>query len=361
MVLKTPLYDCHVACGGTMVPFAGYLLPVRYSAGIITEHLAVRTAAGLFDVSHMGEILFSGKDALKNLQYMLTNDFTSMTDGQVRYSVMCNERGGCTDDLIVYRIDAETFMLVVNAANRQKDFDRMQAHAFGDVSLRDISGDVAQLAIQGPHAGEIMRRLVTEDDLPAKYYCFKETPVRGMKCLISQTGYTGEDGYEIYLSNGDAPGMWRLLLETGKDAGLIPCGLGARDTLRLEAAMPLYGHEMNDDISPLETGLRFCVKMQKDDFIGKKALEEKGEPAIKRIGLKITGRGIAREQQDVYLEDALIGRTTSGTHVPFLKYPVAMALVRADSVDAGSQVEVDVRGRRIRAEVVALPFYKKLK
>lgn len=359
MNLKTPLYDCHVACGGTIVPFAGYLLPVQYPAGIIAEHMAVRTAAGLFDVSHMGEIVFYGRDALENLNYMLTNDFTSMTEGQVRYSVMCNERGGCVDDMIVYRIDEEFFLVVVNAVNRQKDFEWMKAHAFGNVSICNMSGDVAQLAIQGPRAREIMLRLVPEDDLPAKYYRFKKSSVQGLKCFISQTGYTGEDGYEIYFPNDEAPGMWNLLLETGKDAGLIPCGLGARDTLRLEAAMPLYGHEMNDDISPLETGLDFGVKMQKDDFTGKKALEEKGEPAIKRIGLKITGRGIAREQQDVCLGDTVIGRTTSGTYAPFLKYPVAMALVRADSVDTGSQVEVDVRGRRVGAEVVALPFYKK--
>jgi aminomethyltransferase len=360
MQIKTPLYDCHVACGGTVVPFAGYLLPVQYPAGIIAEHMAVRTAAGLFDVSHMGEIVFSGKDALKNLNGMLTNDFTSMIDGQVRYSVMCNDRGGCIDDLIVYRINEETYWVVVNAANREKDFEWMKAHAFGDVAVEDISGNVAQLAIQGPRAKEIMRKLVPEDDLPSKYYFFrKDVLIGGMKCLISQTGYTGENGYEIYFSGEDAPGMWNLLLETGKDAGLMPCGLGARDTLRLEAAMPLYGHEMNDGISPLETGLHFGVKMQKDDFTGKKALEERGEPEIKRIGLKITGRGIAREHQDVYLGDTLIGQTTSGTYAPFLKYPIAMALVRTDVAETGTQVEIDVRGRRIAAEVVPLPFYKK--
>jgi aminomethyltransferase len=360
MQKKTALYECHVACGGTMVPFAGYLLPVQYPTGIIAEHMAVRTAAGLFDVSHMGEIVFSGKDALKNLNNMLTNDFTSMIDGQVRYSVMCNDRGGCLDDLIVYKLNEDTFWVVVNAANKEKDFDWMKAHAFGDVTVRDISEDVAQLAIQGPRAKEIMRRLAPESALPAKYYSFKEEAlIGGMKCLISQTGYTGESGYELYLSNEDAPGMWHLLLETGEDIGLTPCGLGARDTLRLEAAMPLYGHEMNDEISPLETALNFGVKMQKDDFIGKKAIEARGKPQIERIGLKIIGRGIAREQQEVYLGDALIGQTTSGTHAPFLKYPIAMALVRTGTVETGMHVEIDVRGRRVAAEVVPLPFYKK--
>lgn len=360
MEKKTPLYDCHVACGGTIVPFAGYLLPVQYPTGIITEHTAVRTAAGLFDVSHMGEVVFSGKDALKNLNYILTNDFTSLADGRVRYSVMCNETGGCVDDLIVYRLNEETYWVVVNAANREKDVAWMKAHAFGDVSVRDISDDVAQLAIQGPQAKEIMLRLVPESSLPSKYYSFlNDVMIGGMKCLISQTGYTGEEGYEIYLSNEDAPEMWNLLLETGKDDGLIPCGLGARDTLRLEAGMPLYGHEMDDTISPLETGLNFGVKMGKDDFVGKKALEGRGEPEIKRIGLRITGRGIAREHQAIYDGDRLIGQTTSGTHAPFLKYPIAMALVDINSADIGSSVEIDVRGRRVAAEVVSLPFYKR--
>lgn len=343
-----------------MVSFAGYQLPMQYPTGIIVEHNAVRNAAGLFDVSHMGEFLFKGRDALKNLNYILTNDFTSMVDGQVRYSVMCNEQGGCVDDLIVYKINEETYMVVVNAANRQKDFEWMKAHASGDVTVEDISDDVALLALQGPLAKEILLQLTPEDALPTKYYTFcKDVVMEGMKCLISQTGYTGESGYEIYLSNEDAPKMWNLLLETGRAKGLIPCGLGARDTLRLEAGMPLYGHEMNDEISPLETGLNFAVKMKKEDFVGKKALEERGEPKIKRVGLRVTGRGIARENQEVYIGDTRIGRTTSGTHGPFLKHAIAMALVETGTVGIGSQVEIDVRGRRVAAEVVALPFYKR--
>lgn len=363
MELKTPLYDCHLASGGTIVPFAGYLLPVQYPTGIIAEHFAVRTTAGLFDVSHMGEIVVSGKDALKYLNHVLTNDFSSMVDGQVRYSVMCNEQGGCVDDLIVYRIREDYYWVVVNASNRHKDFEWMFAYATGEVSVEDISDRVAQLALQGPLAKDILLQLVPESELPSKYYHFlKDVMINGMKCLISQTGYTGEFGYEFYLSNEDAPVLWNLLLEAGKDKGLIPCGLGARDTLRLEAAMPLYGHEMDDQISPLETGLNFGVKMKKDDFIGKKALLERGDPSLKRIGLKITGRGIAREHQDVYIGDTLIGRTTSGTHAPFLKYPIAMALVTTSAnIETGTQVEVDVRGRRIAAEVVPLPFYKKEK
>ncbi|MDR1724344.1 MAG: glycine cleavage system aminomethyltransferase GcvT [Tannerella sp.] len=358
MEIKTSLYDCHVECGGTIVPFAGYLLPVQYPTGIIAEHNAVRTAAGLFDVSHMGEVVFTGADALKNLNYILTNDFSSMTDGQVRYSVMCNDAGGCVDDLIVYRFNVDKYLVVVNAANRLKDYEWMKAHVSGDVRVEDISDSIAQIALQGPAANEIMGKLVPESVLAMKYYHFKDdVDICGSKCLISRTGYTGEDGYEIYLSNADAPLIWRLLLDVGKDKGLIPCGLGARDTLRLEAAMPLYGHEMDEVITPLETGLNFGVKMNKDDFVGKKALIAKGTPAIKRVGLKITGRGIAREHQDVYLDGALIGRTTSGTHAPFLKYPIAMALIAADKAEVGAKVEVDVRGRKIEAEIVSLPFY----
>ena len=362
MELKTPLYDCHVAGGATMVPFAGYLLPVQYPTGIITEHNAVRTAAGLFDVSHMGEILIEGEDALTYLNYLMTNDFSSMVNGQVRYSVMCNEQGGCVDDLIVYRFIDNKYWVIVNAANRHKDFEWMQKHTFGDVFIKDLSNMNAQIALQGPLSKEILLRLTRESSLPSKYYTLKsDVVIDGKPCIISQTGYTGEFGYELYMENEAAVDVWNTLLEAGKDKGLIACGLGARDTLRLEAAMPLYGHEMDEQISPLETGLSFCVKMTKDDFIGKKALEEKGAPAIKRVGLKITGRGIAREQQDVYLSDTLIGHTTSGTHAPFLKVPIAMALVKADSVETEMQVEIDVRGRRITAEVVPTPFYKRSK
>jgi len=360
MELKTPLYDCHVACGGSIVPFAGYLLPVQYPTGIIAEHLAVRTAAGLFDVSHMGEIMFRGADALRNLNHLLTNDFTTMVDGQVRYSVMCNPQGGCIDDVLVYKFDNEKYMVVVNASNREKDYNWMKSHVSGDLTVEDISDSVAQIALQGPVAHEIMLRLTDEASLPSKYYTFRcDVPVGNSRCLVSQTGYTGSGGYELYLPASDAPQLWNLLLEKGKDLGLVPCGLGARDTLRLEAAMPLYGHEMDETISPLETGLDFGVKMGKDDFIGHSAIVAAGEPRRCRIGLKITGKGIAREHQDVYLGDGIIGHTTSGTHAPFLKYPIAMALVERGTAPTGTVLTVDVRGRRIEAEVVDLPFYKK--
>lgn len=360
MELKTPLYEMHVKYGGKIVPFAGYLLPVQYKSGVIAEHMAVRCGCGLFDVSHMGEITCIGRDAAANLNHLLTNDYTTMYDGQARYSPMCNENGGVVDDLIVYKVKDDHYFIVVNAANKDKDFAWMKEHAFGDAVFTDISAQAAQIALQGPKAEAILRKLVPAEDIPQKYYSalFHKT-VGGMDCVISRTGYTGEDGFEFYLAAEEAPKLWELLLGAGLDEGLIPCGLGARDTLRLEAAMPLYGHEMDDEITPLEAGLGMFVKMNKPDFIGKAALEEKGAPQRKRVGLKVTGRGIVREHATVYAGDTEIGITTSGTHCPYLKAPVAMALIDAGHAAVGTSVDVDVRGRRIAAQVVKLPFYKR--
>ena len=275
---------------------------------------------------------------------------------------MCYEDGGVVDDLIVYRYNQEKYLVVVNAANREKDVNWMKDHLNGDVVFTDISDELSQLAIQGPNADAILRKLTKDEDIPEKYYSFvPEGIVGGIKCIVSQTGYTGESGYELYVNNEDAPKLWNMLLEAGEAEGLIPCGLGARDTLRLEAAMPLYGHEMDAAIHPLETGLKFAVKMQKDDFIGKKALEEKSVLTRKRVGLRMIGRGIARENEKVYAGDREVGWTTSGTHCPFLGYAIAMAILDLDCTEIGTKVEVEVRGRRIEAEVVALPFYKKAK
>jgi aminomethyltransferase len=362
MELKTPLYDMHVKYKGKIVPFAGYLLPVQYEKGVIAEHMAVREQCGLFDVSHMGEILLSGPDALKNVNMLLTNDYTVMEDGTARYSPMCNEAGGVVDDLIVYKIKDNSYFIVVNASNKDKDYQWMKDHVSGDVELKDISGQVGQLALQGPKALDVLKKVADPDAIPDKYYTFKkDCCIDGIPCIISKTGYTGEDGVEIYMAGNDAPRLWELLLEAGREEGLIPCGLGARDTLRLEASMPLYGHEMNDTITPKEAGLGIFVKMDKEDFIGKKALQEKGPLTRKRVGLKVTGRGIIREHEPVFAGEQQIGTTTSGTHCPYLGYPAAMALVDIAYKEPGTQVEVDVRGRRVGAEVVKLPFYKREK
>ncbi|MBQ1482361.1 MAG: glycine cleavage system aminomethyltransferase GcvT [Erysipelotrichaceae bacterium] len=359
MELKTPLYDAHVKAGGRIVPFAGYLLPVQYE-GVIAEHLAVRQEAGLFDVSHMGEITFKGKGALASLNHLLTNDYTKMPLGKVRYGILCYEDGGVCDDLLVYKFGEEDYFIVVNASNRHKDFAWMKDHILEDTEIKDISDSVAQVALQGPRSYEIISKLMKEEDIPQKYYTAKrDVKVGDINCIISYTGYTGESGYEIYVENKDAEKLWDLLLETGREYGLRPCGLGARDTLRLEASMPLYGHEMDETITPLETGLDYGVKMNKEDFIGKKALQEKGEPKICRVGLRIIDKGVLREHQDVYVGEEKIGHTTSGTYSPLFKTSIAMALIDKKYSAVGQTVEVDVRGRRLKAEIVEMPFYKR--
>lgn len=360
MELKTPLYDCHVAAGGKIVPFAGYLLPIQYQAGLIREHMAVRTACGMFDVSHMGEVILKGPDALKNVQLLVTNDCGNMVDGQVKYSPMCNESGGVVDDVLVYRIDENCFMLVVNAANREKDIMWMKSHVGGDVQLMDISDSIGQIAVQGPASPEVIKAVMADEERPKKYYTFtKEAQIAGKMCLVSRTGYTGEMGYEIYCAAKDAPAIWDALLEAGADKGLTPCGLGARDTLRMEASMPLYGHEMDETVTPLEADLDIFVKLEKEGFIGKSALVQAGAPKRRRVGFAVTGRGIARERCDAYVNGEKVGVVTSGTHCPYLNAPMGMALIQSEHAVVGTKLEIDVRGRKIPAQVVPLPLYKK--
>ncbi|MBP9987978.1 MAG: glycine cleavage system aminomethyltransferase GcvT [Ruminococcus sp.] len=362
MELKTPLYDIHVEEGGKIVPFAGYLLPVQYGTGVIKEHIAVREKCGMFDVSHMGEILFTGETALDSLNHIMTNDFTDMPTGKVRYSVMCNENGGCVDDLIVYKFGEQEYFVVVNAANKDKDYAHMLKNILPGTKAEDISDSLCEIALQGPEAPAILKELLDEEFIPKGYYtALKSVNLDGMDCIISRTGYTGELGYEIYTKSENAEKLWKLLRATGEKYGLIPCGLGARDTLRLEAGMPLYGHEMDDEISPLEADLGFGVKMNKAEFIGKQALVERGEPKITRVGLEVTGRGIVREHQDIYSGDVCIGKTTSGTHCPYIGKAVAMAYVDIEHSEPGTMLEVDVRGRRVECKVIPYVFYKRQK
>lgn len=355
MEQKTPLYRQHELLGGKIVPFAGYLLPVQYPSGVIAEHRAVREEAGIFDVSHMGEAVLEGPDAVANLDRLLTNRFGDLKVGGARYAVMLYEDGGAVDDLIVYRRGEERFLIVLNAANKDKDVAWMKDHLFGDAAFADVSGGVAQIALQGPKSKEVMARVADLEALPEKYYTFTEpAAVAGVPCMVSRTGYTGEFGYEIYMEPQGAETVWTALLE----AGAKPCGLGARDTLRLEAAMPLYGHELSAGIDPLTAGLGFAVKLDKPDFIGKAALEALGVPDKARVGLKVTGRGIVREHEPVFLGDVQIGETTSGTHCPTLNVGCAMAYVDRAHAAAGTAAEVEVRGRRVPVEIVPLPFYK---
>ncbi|BDF57528.1 aminomethyltransferase [Christensenellaceae bacterium] len=352
---KTALYEKHVAAGGKMVSFAGYLLPVQYKAGILREHKSVREKAGLFDVSHMGEFMIKGKDAESSLNHLLTNEFSNMSVGQARYSPMCYPDGGTVDDLLVYKMADEEYMIVVNAANKDKDFAWMEKNLVGDVQLTDVSEQVAQLALQGPLSGEILSRIADKQSIPEKYYSFiKDARIGEIPCLISKTGYTGEDGYEIYMKNEYAEQAWDLLVEAGEEAGLALCGLGARDTLRLEAGMPLYGHELSADITPKEAGLGFAVKLGKKEFVGRDALDK---PRLrKRIGLKLIDRGIVREGAKVFAGSAEVGTVTSGTMSPTLEAAIALALVPSGLDE--DMLCVEVRGKKLKAEVIQLPFYK---
>lgn len=357
MERKTPLYDRHVSAGGKIVPFAGWLLPVQYS-GVVAEHMAVRTACGLFDVSHMGELILRGSDALKNLNNLLTNDYTDLKPGAARYSPMCYETGGIVDDLIVYACAENVYLIVVNASNCEKDAAWISEHLTGDCTMENISDTVAQLALQGPKAAEILAKLCQE--IPAgNYTAVLHGNVGGIKCIVSRTGYTGEDGFELYCASDDGPALWDKLVAAGQDQGLIPCGLGARDTLRLEASMPLYGHELSKDINPYEAVLGIFVKLDKPDFIGKTALEQAKPISRRRIGLAVTGRGIIREECPVYDGDKQVGMVTSGTHCPFLGKAVGMALVDVAYKEPGTPLTVDVRGRKVEVAVIKTPFYKR--
>jgi aminomethyltransferase len=361
LLKKTPLYDAHIALNAKMVDFGGWALPVQYTS-ILEEHKAVREAAGLFDVSHMGELFVRGKDAFSFLQHMLTNDLTGLNPGRCRYSMVCYDNGGVVDDVLVYMFSETVYLIVVNASNTEKDFEWFASHVQGqgDVKVTNDSANYAQLALQGPRFMEVLHAAGVTDGIPEKNYSFTENlSVCGISCLVSRTGYTGEDGVELYCAPKDALKLHKALLNAGKDLGLLPCGLGARDTLRFEASMPLYGHEMDATVTPLETNIAFCVKLNKPEFIGKDAMV-KNPPKRMRIGLKLVDRGIAREHADVYAGNELVGHVTSGSPAPSLGGNYAMALVNIDKSDL-NEFYIDVRGKKLLAERVMLPFYKRQK
>ena len=358
MELRTPFYDNHIKYGGKMVPFAGYSLPIQY-VGLVVEHNAVRQAAGIFDVSHMSEIFIEGEDALSFVNLVFSNDFTNMESGRVRYAVMMNDNGGIVDDMVLYKESDKKFIVVGNGANREKDVNWIKSKHTGNVEINDLSDNYAQLAIQGPKSRAIVAKVVEEGHIPAKYYSFLHGKVAGKEAIISQTGYTGEHGYEIYVAPEVACEVWEALMEAGKEEGLVPCGLGSRDTLRLEAAMPLYGHEMSDEINPLEAGLAFAVKLKKENFVGKKALEAIGDTGRCRVGIKVTGKGIARENNEILVDGNVVGVTTSGTHAPYLGYPIAMGYIQNEYAEVGTKIVINVRGRMVEAEIAPMPFYKK--
>lgn len=359
---KTPLYDVHMTSGAKVIEFGGWLMPVQY-AGILEEHRAVRTAAGLFDVSHMGEVKVTGEDAVGYINHLITNDCRSLSVNQAMYSPMCYSHGGVVDDLLVYRQGERDFLLVINAGNIDKDVTWLKEQAKGfQIELQDQSAETAEIALQGPRAQEILQSLVAGDLQSMKYYWFwPEVDVQGITCLISRTGYTGEDGFELYCAAKEATALWQLLLEAGKSHGLVPAGLGARDTLRFEAALPLYGHELSEQITPFEAGLGMFVKLTKEEFVGMTALAEQKQAGVTRkiVGLEMTGRGIARAGYKCFANGKEIGVITSGSFAPTIGKNLALALLNIEYTQIGTAIGVEIRGKEIEAVVIPKPFYKR--
>ncbi|WP_035267532.1 glycine cleavage system aminomethyltransferase GcvT [Desulfitibacter alkalitolerans] len=360
MELKlTPLYEAHVKLGAKMVDFGGWHMPVEYQ-GIIEEHMAVRTKAGLFDVSHMGEIWIRGQDALGFVQKMVTNDVSKLNQGQIQYAILCNEKGGTVDDLLVYKMAQDQFLLVVNAGNKEKDFKWMMQHKAGKVEITDKSDNTAQLAIQGPMSLEILQSITDINLSNIKYYCWEYGEVNGIECLISRTGYTGEDGFEIYFEPEYALDLWEKILMAGA-GNIVPVGLGARDTLRFEAGMPLYGHELGEDISPLEARLGKFVALEKEYFIGIEALKKQKAEGVYRklVGFEMVDRGIARSDYPVFVNEEEVGFVTTGSPAPFLNKNLGNALVKVEYANVGRELLIDIRGKKKKAVTIATPFYKK--
>lgn len=359
MARQTPLYEAHKKLGGRLVDFAGWDMPVQY-AGLIPEHEAVRTAAGMFDVSHMGEIEFRGKGALEEANRLITNDLARCADGQAVYAGLLNERGGFVDDVVAYRFSPEHIFICVNASNTQKDFDWMAANA-KTVKPVNRSADYAQIAIQGPKAAGIVQRLTSARLGDVGTYRFTQGQVAHVECIISRTGYTGEDGFELYCPPKDAEKLWFALLEEGKGDGCVPCGLGARDSLRTEMKFALYGNDIDDEHTPLEAGLGWIVKLDKADFIGKPVLDaqKKAGVARKLVGFELTEPGIPRGHYPILKDGQKVGEVTSGTMGPSVKKAIGIGYVPTALSAEGATFHVEIRGRPVAARVVKTPFYKK--
>jgi aminomethyltransferase len=359
-IKKTPLFAAHVRAGAKMVEFAGWEMPVQYR-GVIEEHRAVRNRAGLFDVSHMGEIEVRGDGALEFCQRMTANDVSRMKLFQAQYNLLLNERGGVIDDVIFYRLQENVFFICVNASNIDKDFTWLSERAGNSIEIENVSAKYAQLALQGPRAGKILQALTAISLAELKSFCFAFADVASVRCLVARTGYTGEDGFELYYDAENATRLWSALLESGAPEGLVPAGLGARDTLRLEKGYPLYGHELDDTTTPLEAGLDWVLKFSKPDFVGKQELLRQKELGVKRklVGMEMRGPGIARGGYRLFKNDVPIGHVTSGTKSPSLDRAIAIGYVGVEHAAIANVVDVEIRGRKIPAEMVSLPFYRR--
>ena len=348
--------------GGRMIDFGGWDLPVQYSAGTIEEHLAVRTAAGIFDVSHMGEIEIRGPQALELVQYITSNDAAKLNDGQIQYSALTYPEGTFVDDILVHRFGRDSYFFCVNAANTDKDFDWILSHASGyRAEVENTSANYTQLAIQGPKAFEILQPLADLDLSAINYYWFARGHVDGVNAIITRTGYTGEDGFEIYFDPSESERIWNKLFEAGNPYGMLPCGLAARNTLRLEAKMALYGNDIDNTTTILEADLGWICKLGKGNFIGRERLAEQNERGLTRklIGFEVIDKGIARDHCGVLINGKEAGMVTSGGPAPFLKKNIGLAYLPIEHTAVGTRFEVDVRGRRLAAEVVQTPFYKR--
>ena len=359
---RTPLHPVHLEANARMVPFGGWDMPVQYT-GVIDEHTTVRTAVGLFDVSHMGEVELTGPRALEVANRIITNDLTQAVDGQALYTAMCRPNGGIVDDLVVYRISSERIFICVNAANRDKDFAWIKEQAGGDCTVTNRSDEFAQIAVQGPKAVELVQRLTTTDLSKIGTYRFAQGKVDGKEAILSRTGYTGEDGFELYVPSADGAPLWRTLMERGKDLGVKPAGLGARDSLRLEMKYALYGNDIDDTTNPIEAGLGWVVKLDKPDFVGKAALVEvkKTGPSRKLVGFEMVGRGVGRHGYPVLLDGKKIGEVTSGPMGPSIDKAVGIAYVPAAQAAIGTRIDIEIRQKPVEAKVAATPFYKRPK
>ncbi len=358
---RTPLHDIHKRNGGHIVPFAGWEMPVRFSS-IKEEHIAVRTNAGIFDVSHMGEFIIHGPEAVKFVDMLITNSVGSLENYQICYSPMCNDKGGIVDDLLAYKFNESKIMLVVNASNIEKDFDWVvKKSADYDVAVENESANFAQIAIQGPNAEKILQKTVVSELGKIGFFHFRElTFNNGITAIVSRTGYTGEDGFEIYMASASAEKMWIDIMEAGKDSALLPIGLGARDTLRFEAKLMLYGNELDDATSPVEAGLKWAMDINKD-FIGKdRALKEiENKPARALVGFEMEERAIPRHGYAIFAGDEEVGIVTSGTFAPFLEKYLGLGYVSRSHRKRGTQIEISIRGKNKKAVIVKTPFYKK--
>lgn len=358
-IKKTPLYDKHIEAGGKMIDFAGFKLPIQYE-GIIAEHNTVREKAGIFDLTHMGEIQVRGEDAVHFVNHVITNDLESIEPGGVIYTAICKDNGGVLDDALVYRME-DKVMMVVNAVNLEKIYRWLLKNEWENARVLDLSDKIALIAVQGPEAEKIVQGVTPMDLSEMKFSQFKEGKILDAVGIISRTGYTGEDGFEIYIGNDDAPAVWDQLMLEGEPYGMKPIGLGARDTLRLEAKLCLYGNELSEEINPFEAGVKWTVKLDKEHFIGRKALlkVKEDKPQRKLIGFEMLKPGVPRTGYKVYNKDEEeIGFVTSGTHSPTLKKAIGLAIVRRKTAKRGDEILVGIRKRKVPAKVVKTPFVK---